>query len=61
MEETEKRLCPFRKRVYSEYMRDPIRQIHKDKFAECAEGRCMAYRDGKCLRLEREQDGIKRH
>lgn len=54
MEENEKRLCPFRKRVYSEYMRDPIRQVHKDKFAECAEGRCMAYKEGKCLRLERE-------
>lgn len=44
-----KKVCPFKKRVRV----IPAQRIYQDTFAWCDGERCMAYRDGICLRLER--------
>ena len=45
--ENNKKVCPFKKRV--KFM--PAR-IYQETFACCDGKKCMAYRDGICLRLE---------
>lgn len=47
----EKRFCPFKKNVSMGYAEDGKR-IVSDKFCRCAGVRCMAYKNGECLRLQ---------
>lgn len=54
-------LCPFKKRVHKET--NPMTGVitTHEWFEECAKKRCMAYRNGKCLRLEcanNRKDGL---
>mgnify|MGYP006962791485 CR=1 FL=1 len=44
-----KKNCPFKKRVRM----IPAQRIYQDMFAWCDGERCMAFKDGKCLRLEK--------
>lgn len=47
----ENRYCPFKKIVSVGYAGDGKR-IANDKFCNCAGVKCMAYKNGECLRLQ---------
>jgi hypothetical protein len=58
----ETRFCPFRRvltRQRTRIAENRAEENFKDRFGGCCGERCMAYRDGRCLRLEKkeEQDG----
>lgn len=46
-----KKNCPFKKRVRM----IPSQRIYQDMFVWCDGERCMAYKEGVCLRLERPE------
>ena len=54
--ETEK-LCPFKKAVDREYSPVTGKTTLHERFEVWAQHRCMAYRSGKCLRLEGKRHG----
>ena len=45
----EKRFCPFKREVQIDY-RNGTRNMH-NFFARCGGNKCMAYKNGNCLRL----------
>lgn len=48
----ETRFCPFMRKLTREHWRtahDRVAESYKDRF-----GKCMAYENGRCKRLERE-------
>lgn len=45
-----KKNCPFRRRIVVGY-KEGVR-VYKDEFAWCDRDKCMAYRNGRCMRLE---------
>jgi len=45
-----KKVCPFKKRVRM----IPEQRIYQDYFAWCDGENCMAFKDNKCLRLEKK-------
>lgn len=45
----DKKICPFKKTITMRVGRQ-----YSERFAQCAGERCMAYQDGKCLRLSKE-------
>lgn len=55
MENKDQMLCPFKKKVVSEYNPNTGRRTLYEKFEVCAGKRCMAYRDlltgSTCMRL----------
>lgn len=58
----ETRFCPFRRvltRQRTRITENRAEENFKDRFGVCCGKRRMAYRDGRCLRLEKkeEQDG----
>lgn len=53
------RLCPFKKQIKRTFKcgkRGEPDIIASDRLGYCAGDRCMAYKDGHCLRLERLED-----
>lgn len=53
----ETRFCPFKKEVVRTMERRKSGELaagYYDKFKQCAGVRCMAYQNGKCLRLQKE-------
>ncbi len=49
-----KKNCPFKKRI--EAVAAGMKRTYKDTFAWCDGEKCMAYANGKCLRLSREEN-----
>lgn len=52
------KLCPFKKQIKHSFPRDGNRKpcmILTERLDTCAGERCMAYSDGKCLRLSRKE------
>ncbi len=47
--EKQKKVCPFKKRIKISMANG--QRIYKDQFAWCDYERCMAYRNGECLKL----------
>lgn len=54
--QTDRRFCPFKKQIVRKIKRDRRGAFPelRERFEVCASDRCMAYRDGCCLRLEKE-------
>ena len=55
MKDTRK-LCPFKKEIGQKYGREQdgkLGHTAKERLGYCAGDKCMAYRDGRCLRLEK--------
>lgn len=50
--ESKQKNCPFRKRIEISTGRE--KRTYKDGFVSCEGDRCMAYLDGRCLRLFKE-------
>ena len=50
----EKKLCPFKKTVKAKFGSQPYRKSYMEYFVKCDKNKCMAFKDGKCLRLEGE-------
>lgn len=53
-----KKFCPFKKTVTRKFQNGVL--SYSDKFAECAGEKCMAFKNGQCLRLQKmtgEKDG----
>lgn len=48
--ENEKKFCPFKRQIEAGY-RNGNRKV-REKFARCSGSKCMAYKEGVCLRLE---------
>lgn len=51
MAHKENRYCPFKRTISAGYTRDGKRIVN-DKFCECAGAKCMAYKNGECLRVQ---------
>ncbi len=56
--ETEKKFCPFKKQIKQATQRDGRGMIRtllvSDRLGYCSGERCMAYKDGRCLRVEKK-------
>lgn len=55
----ETRFCPFKKEVTRTMKRGKSEELvtgYYDKFKRCAGEHCMAYQNGKCLRLQKEAE-----
>lgn len=53
------RICPFKKQIKRTFKCRKHGEpdiIASDRLGYCAGDRCMAYKDGHCLRLERLED-----
>lgn len=48
----EQRLCPFRKTVKTQINIALGKRTYREHFLKCEGCRCMAYKDGLCLRLQ---------
>lgn len=54
----ETRFCPFMRKLTREHWRtaqDRAVESYRDKFGKCIGEKCMAYVNGRCKRLEREE------
>lgn len=50
----ERRLCPFKKEIGQRYGREKdgkLSHFVKERLGYCAGDKCMAYQNGRCLRL----------
>lgn len=50
----ERRLCPFKKEIGQRYGREKdgkLGHFAKERLGYCAGDKCMAYHNGRCLRL----------
>ena len=59
MNEEKTRLCPFKKQIKRTIRHGEcgeLDMIVSDRLGYCAGERCMAYKDGHCLRLESLED-----
>lgn len=48
--ENEKKFCPYKRQIEVDY-RNGKRKM-QEKFTRCSGSKCMAYKEGVCLRLE---------
>ena len=48
----ERRFCPFRKTVKTQINIALGKRTYREHFLKCEGCRCMAYKDGLCLRLQ---------
>ncbi len=48
--ENEKKFCPYKRQIEVDY-RNGKRKV-QEKFTRCSGSKCMAYKEGVCLRLE---------
>lgn len=54
-----RRLCPFKRIFIRQHRRatqDAMQEVYKDKLGKCDGENCMAYKDGRCLRLEKSKE-----
>ena len=54
----EERYCPFMRRLTRERKRasqDGLSESYRDHFGPCIGEKCMAYKNGHCMRLERQE------
>lgn len=54
----ETRFCPFMRKLTREHWRTAqgrAAESYKDRFGKCIGEECMAYENGRCKRLEREE------
>lgn len=59
MNKEKTRLCPFKKQIKKTFRRGKHGEpdmIVSDRLGYCAGERCMAYKDGRCLRIEKIED-----
>lgn len=50
----ETKLCPFKREIFGKptFQKKVFRSHVKEHFQPCLKERCMAYKDGACLRME---------
>lgn len=46
------KVCPFKKTVKAKFGSQPFQKSYMEYFIKCDKEKCMAFKDGKCLRLE---------